>query len=58
LKNLERKWSNLEQNNFAIKTVIQTKQAEANVGAVKGKVFSFVKEYNKILQESMSRGGL
>jgi hypothetical protein len=58
LLNLERKWSNLEQNNYAIKTAIQAKQAEANVGAIKAKVFAGLRDYNRILQEAMSRGGI
>ncbi|CAG0914290.1 unnamed protein product [Notodromas monacha] len=58
LRNLERKWGNLEQNNYAVRSAIRVKQAEANVGAIKAKVFSALKEYNKILQEAMTRGGI
>ena len=53
LNNLEKKWSHLEQNNFAISEYIAHKKAELNVDPVKNKVLRIQWQYNQMLIESL-----
>lgn len=52
LTNLEKKWSHLDQNNFAIEEFISNKKAEMNFEPMKNKVIKMQRDFNKILIES------
>jgi len=52
LNNLEKKWSHLEQNNFAIEEFVANKKAEMNFELVKNKVLKLQSSYNKMLIEA------
>jgi intraflagellar transport protein 74 len=47
LNNLEKKWSHLEQNNFAIEEFVANKKAEMNFELVKNKVLKMQWAYNR-----------
>jgi intraflagellar transport protein 74 len=53
LNNLEKKWSHLEQNNFAIEEFVANKKAEMNFELVKNKVLKMQWAYNRMLIENV-----
>uniref|UniRef100_A0A8C2ST82 Intraflagellar transport 74 n=1 Tax=Coturnix japonica TaxID=93934 RepID=A0A8C2ST82_COTJA len=53
LRNLERKWQHLEQNNFMMKEFIATKSQESDYQPVRKNVRKLVTEYNKALIEAL-----
>ena len=53
LNNLEKKWSHLEQNNFAIEEFVANKKAEMNFELVKNKVLKMQWTYNRMLIENV-----
>jgi len=53
LNNLEKKWSHLEQNNFAIEEFVANKKAEMNFELVKNKVMKLQWNYNKMLIDTV-----
>ncbi|XP_062844674.1 intraflagellar transport protein 74 homolog [Trichomycterus rosablanca] len=53
LRNLERKWQHLEQNNFVMKEFIASKSMESDYRIVKEKVTKQLVEYNKMLIDAL-----
>jgi hypothetical protein len=51
---LERKWSQLEQVNYDLKTFIQAKKTETNYEDVKSVAMSLLEELNAYLQNSVT----
>ena len=49
--NLEKKLQYVEQNNFALREVIESRQAETNTGPVREQVMGMLGEYNGMLQQ-------
>lgn len=53
LTNLEKKWSHVEQNNFAVAEFVAGKKAELNFEPVRNRVLKLQWEYNKQLLETV-----
>ncbi|CAL4111956.1 unnamed protein product, partial [Meganyctiphanes norvegica] len=57
LVNLEKKWLNLEQNNFILNEFVAARRAESNILPVKNQAMKLLQEYNKNIQEVLTSGG-
>jgi intraflagellar transport protein 74 len=51
LSNLEKKWSHLEQNNFALAEFVASKKAELNFAPARARVLKQQWDYNKMIIE-------
>ncbi|XP_022087754.1 intraflagellar transport protein 74 homolog [Acanthaster planci] len=56
LGNLERKWQHHEQNNFVMKEFIAAKSMESDYRPLVATVKTQISDYNKLIQESLTRG--
>ncbi|XP_070563843.1 intraflagellar transport protein 74 homolog [Ptychodera flava] len=57
LGNLERKWQHHEQNNFVMKEFIATKSMESDYRPIVKNVKGMLSDYNKIIQDLLTRKG-
>jgi len=55
--NLEKKLQHIEQNNFAVREIVETRNAETNAGPLKESVLQMIAEYNQLLIQSASKQG-
>ena len=53
LTNLEKKWSHLEQNNFALAEFVANKKAETSFEPVRNRVMKLHYNYNQLLIDNV-----